>query len=39
VTLAGTAGNGAVRNKAEKVASGIAGVVEIDNRIISMPSR
>jgi cytidylate kinase len=39
VTLAGPAGNGAVRNKAEKVASGIAGVVEIDNRIISMPSR
>jgi cytidylate kinase len=39
VTLAGTCSNGAVRTKAEKTARGIAGVVEIDNRIISVPSR
>jgi phage terminase Nu1 subunit (DNA packaging protein) len=35
----GTCSNGAVRTKAEKTALGIAGVVEIDNRIISVPSR
>jgi cytidylate kinase len=39
VTLAGTCSNGAVRSKAEKAARGIAGVVEINNRIISVPSR
>jgi cytidylate kinase len=39
VTLAGTCSNGAVRSKAENAARGIAGVVEIDNRIISVPSR
>jgi osmotically-inducible protein OsmY len=39
VTLSGVAGNGAVRNKAENVAKGIAGVIEIDNRIISITSR
>ena len=39
VTLAGTCSSGAVRAKAEKAAQGIAGVVEINNRIISVPSR
>ena len=39
VTLAGTCSNGAVRAKAEKAAREIAGVVEVDNRIISVPSR
>jgi len=39
VTLAGTCSNGAVRAKAEKAARGIAGVAEINNRIISVPSR
>ena len=39
VTLTGLAGSGAVRNRAEKAARGIDGVIEIDNRIIDMPSR
>ena len=39
VTLEGTFSNGNLRDKAEKVAQGIAGVREIDNRIISVPSR
>jgi cytidylate kinase len=39
VTLAGTCSNGASAAKAEKVARGIAGVLEINNRIISVPSR
>jgi len=39
VTLVGVAGNGTVRSKAEKVARRIAGVIEIDNRIIDMPRR
>ncbi len=39
VTLAGTCSNGAVRTKAENAARGIAGVVEINNRIISVPTR
>jgi cytidylate kinase len=39
VTLAGTSGNGSARDKAAKLAQGIAGVREIDNRIISVPSR
>jgi osmotically-inducible protein OsmY len=38
VTLAGTSSSGNVRDKAEDVAQGIAGVREIDNRIISVPS-
>jgi cytidylate kinase len=38
VTLAGTCSNGTVRAKAEKAARGIAGAVEINNRIISVPS-
>jgi osmotically-inducible protein OsmY len=39
VTLEGTFSSGNLRDKAEKVAQGIAGVREIDNRIISVPSR
>jgi cytidylate kinase len=39
VTLAGTCSNGAVRAKAEKAVQEIHGVIEIDNRIISVPSR
>jgi cytidylate kinase len=39
VTLMGTSGSGSARGKAEKLAQGIAGVREIDNRIISVPSR
>ena len=39
VTLSGTCSNGAVRAKAEKAARGIADLREIDNRIISVPSR
>ena len=38
VTLAGTCSNGAVRAKAEKAVQDIHGVVEINNRIISVPS-
>jgi cytidylate kinase len=38
VTLAGTCSNGAVRAKAEKAVQEIHGVVEISNRIISVPS-
>jgi osmotically-inducible protein OsmY len=38
VTLAGTCSNGTVRAKAEKAAREVAGVVEINNRIISVPS-
>jgi osmotically-inducible protein OsmY len=39
VTLGGTSSSGDVRDKAEKLAQTIAGVREIDNRIISMPNR
>jgi len=39
VILAGTCSNGSVRAKAEKAARGIAGVGEIDNRIVSVPAR
>jgi cytidylate kinase len=39
VTLAGTFSSGELRDKAEKVAQEIAGVREIDNRIVSVPSR
>jgi hypothetical protein len=38
VTLAGTCSNGSVPAKAEKKAREIAGVLEINNRIISVPS-
>jgi cytidylate kinase len=39
VTLVGTSSSGDVRDKAEKLAQTIAGVREIDNRIISVASR
>jgi hypothetical protein len=39
VTFVGTSSSGDVRDKAEKLAQTIAGVREIDNRIISVPSR
>ena len=39
VTLVGISSSGDVRDKAQKVAQEIAGVREIDNRIISVPSR
>jgi cytidylate kinase len=39
VTLAGTSGHGSARDRAAKLTQRIAGVREIDNRIISVPSR
>ena len=39
VTLAGTCSNGAVRARAEKAVQEIHGVAEINNRIISVPTR
>jgi osmotically-inducible protein OsmY len=39
VFLAGASSSGGVRDKAEKVAREIVGVSEIDNRILSVPSR
>ena len=39
VFLVGASSSGSVRHKAEKVARGIVGVSEIDNRILSVPSR
>lgn len=39
VTLIATSSSGHLRAKAEKVASGIAGVRRIDNRIVSFPTR
>jgi cytidylate kinase len=39
VFLVGASSSGSVRDKAEKVARGIVGVSEIDNRILSVPSR
>ena len=39
VFLVGASSSGSVRHKAEKVARGIVGVTEIDNRILSVPSR
>jgi osmotically-inducible protein OsmY len=39
VALVGISSSGDVRDKAQKVAQEIAGVREIDNRIISVPSR
>jgi hypothetical protein len=38
VTLAGTTSSGSVRKRAEKIAHMVAGVSQIDNRIISVPS-
>jgi cytidylate kinase len=39
VTLAGTTSSGSVRKRAEKIARDFAGVFQIDNRIVSVPSR
>ena len=39
VTLVGISSSGDVRDKAQQLAQAIAGVREIDNRIISVPSR
>jgi cytidylate kinase len=39
VTLVGISSSGDVRDKAQKLAQAIAGVREIDNRIISVPTR
>jgi cytidylate kinase len=39
VTLSGTSTSGALRRRAEKVAHRIAGVQQIDNRIVSVPTR
>ena len=39
VTLAGTTSSGSVRKRAEKIAHDFAGVFQIDNRIVSAPSR
>jgi cytidylate kinase len=39
VTLIGTSSSGSLRSKAEEVASRIAGVRRIDNRIVSVPNR
>ena len=39
ITLMGTSSSGALRKKAEKVAHRVAGVRQIDNRIVSVPSR
>jgi len=39
ITLAGTSSSGALRSRAEKVAHQVAGVRQIDNRIVSVPTR
>jgi cytidylate kinase len=39
VTLIGTSSSGALRGWAEKVAHRVAGVHQVDNRIVSVPSR
>lgn len=39
VTLAGTTSSGSVRKRAEKIAHDFAGVFQIDNRIVSVPTR
>jgi cytidylate kinase len=39
ITLVGTSSSGALRRRAEKVAHRVAGVRQIDNRIVSVPSR
>jgi cytidylate kinase len=39
VTLAGTTSSGSVRKRAENIAHDFAGVFQIDNRIVSVPSR
>jgi cytidylate kinase len=39
ITLAGTSSSGTLRRRAEKVAHQVAGVHQIDNRIVSVPAR
>jgi cytidylate kinase len=39
ITLSGTTSSGSVRRKAEKIARDVAGVCQIDNRIVSVPNR
>lgn len=39
ITLAGTSSSGALRARAERIAHRVAGVRQIDNHIISVPSR
>jgi cytidylate kinase len=39
VTLAGTTCSGSLRKRAEKITHAVAGVLQIDNRIISVPTR
>jgi cytidylate kinase len=39
VTLAGTTCSGSLRKRAEKITHAVAGVFQIDNRIISVPTR
>src|SRR5215468_5265747 len=39
ITLMGTSSSGALRRKAEKVAHRVAGGCQIDNRIVSVPTR
>ena len=39
VTLAGTTSSGSVRQRAEKIAHDVAGMRQVDNRIVSVPSR
>jgi cytidylate kinase len=39
ITLAGTSSSGALRRRAEKIAHRVAGMCQIDNRIVSVPTR
>jgi len=39
ITLVATSSSGALRARAEKVAHRVAGVRQIDNRIVSIPTR
>jgi cytidylate kinase len=39
ITLAGASSSGALRQRAEKIAHRVAGVCQIDNRIVSVPTR
>ena len=38
VTLVATSSSGALRKRAETVAHRVAGVLQVDNRIVSVPS-
>jgi osmotically-inducible protein OsmY len=39
ITLAGTSSSGTMRRKVEKLAHRVAGVSQIENRIVSVPTR